>query len=124
MPFAKNAIVNAIQRDLPRVLVDTNIFVSGVISGGKPSVIIDSWKSQLFTLATSISLIEERITVLRRPKIQEYSVITEYTIEELISIIYSFADMLKNVPSEAERTRVRDPNDAHVLDAALAGKVD
>ena len=107
-----------------RVLVDTNIFVSGVISGGNPGIIIHSWKSNVFTLVTSIFLISELTTVLLRPKIQEYFGVTEYTINEILTRIYSVADILKNVPVEAMGTRVRDPNDTHIIAAALAGKVD
>ena len=107
-----------------RVLVDTNIVVSGVIAGGNPGIIIHSWKSNVFTLVTSIFLISELTTVLRRPKIQEYVGINEYIINEILTQMYSVADILKNVPVEAVGARVRDPNDAHVLAAALAGNVD
>lgn len=53
-----------------RVVLDTNVFVSGgTISVGPPSQIINHWRNQDFVLVVSPGLIAEYEEVLNRPKI-------------------------------------------------------
>jgi len=53
------------------VVLDTNVFISGIFwEGNFCSQIIDSWKKEEFTLVSSISIIEELTEILKDFKIQ------------------------------------------------------
>jgi len=53
---------------MPKVVLDTNVFVSAVIGHGKPRQLLQRGIDKEFTIVTSDSIIRELVTVLRRPK--------------------------------------------------------
>jgi len=56
----------------PRVVLDTNVFVSGLISPqGFPAAILKALRSRRFTLLSSPAVNEEIIEVLNRPHIRD-----------------------------------------------------
>ena len=55
-----------------RVVIDTNVIISGLISGkSPPGIIIDSWISREFIPVLSESMIEEINLTLQKPKIKK-----------------------------------------------------
>jgi putative PIN family toxin of toxin-antitoxin system len=50
-----------------RVVVDTNIIVSGYLGGALEGIIV-AWKSGKFALVVSKAIADEYLKVLRRPK--------------------------------------------------------
>jgi len=51
-----------------KAVIDTNIFISGLIGTGSSSAIIDSLANNAFKLVISYSLLDELLAVLNRPK--------------------------------------------------------
>ena len=52
-----------------RVLLDTNVVVSGLLTrGGHPSRIVDLWVERRFTVVVCPAILEEYLTVLLRPR--------------------------------------------------------
>jgi predicted nucleic acid-binding protein len=52
-----------------RIVVDTNIIVSGYLGGALEAIII-AWKSGKFTLVVSAAIVDEYLSVIKRPKFQ------------------------------------------------------
>ena len=53
-----------------RVVLDTNVFVSGIFwSGNYCSQLIDKWKNKKFELVSSVEIVEELVKTLRSFKI-------------------------------------------------------
>ena len=106
----------------PRVVIDTNLFISGVILPRGPlAELLDMWLKQLFILVIARKLIEELYEVLHRPKFTRYNVTEERitTIIEFIKKNSEKAPFLQQLP-----LIVRDSKDEKVLACALGGKVD
>jgi putative PIN family toxin of toxin-antitoxin system len=72
-------------RRLPRVVVDTNLFVSGLIAKrGLPHQLLDRWRKGSFVLLISEEQREEIKIVLDRPAIAERYGITPEERAELL----------------------------------------
>jgi len=102
-----------------RIILDTNVFVSGIFwEGNFCSQIIEKWKEKRFDLVSSIEIVDELVKTLLDFKIQmpkemikgwqkliiENSAIVEPTIK---------IDFIKE-----------DPNDNKFLEAAITGNAD
>lgn len=75
------------QPAMPRVVVDTNLFVRGLLKGPHTLPLIQAWKEERFTLVTSEALLAELFEVLARPRFRPY--FTREDIEELGQPIYA-----------------------------------
>jgi putative PIN family toxin of toxin-antitoxin system len=93
----------------PRVVLDTNVLVSGLL-GGSGLDVIRRWRQGDFVLIVSPQIFEEYETVLKRPKFG----LPEWLVEELLTFIREHADW---VEPQAQVEVVRDP-------AAVSGKAD
>ena len=59
---------------LQRVVLDTNVYVSGtVLSHGTPFDILEAWRRQAYVLITSEAIIAEIERVLHYPRIRDLS---------------------------------------------------
>jgi uncharacterized protein len=102
-----------------RAVLDTNIFISGVIhQAGLPGQILVAWRAGRFELITSAEINEEILEVLNRPRIRE-----KYHIEDRIidigAILYTQATLVE----PKHRLKVsKDPDDNKFLEAALQGR--
>lgn len=99
-----------------KVIIDTNVLVSGIFFGGIPEEIILAWKSNLFNLVISHDILEEYLEVVqdlqeRYPTVQALEIVQ--TLAVTSEITYSL--VLKEQISE-------DPDDDKFLAAALASK--
>ena len=106
---------------MPKVVVDTNVFVSGLL---KTSVtcrrIIHKLSKKEFILIVSHEILEELIEVIGRPKF--HHIIMRETAEKLIKAIRAKAILVK--PSKKLNLVKNDPDDDRFLEAALEGKAD
>jgi hypothetical protein len=102
---------------LLKAVIDTNLFVSSLISEkGSPAKLIERWKKGEFHLCISQPIIEEVFEVINRPKIKARFGIESEVIQELKSIILERAIISL---STYEVGRSPDPKDNMFIACAL-----
>lgn len=103
-----------------RATLDTNVFVSGLISRqGAPREIIDAWAAGDFTLVTSPYLISELRRVLTYPHITSRLRLTE---AELQVLFHELSEKSTVTAGALDLSGVtRDPKDDPVIACAVEG---
>lgn len=106
-----------------RVILDTNVLVSGLLAtSGPPRQIIDSWLAGSFTLVTSLYQINELHRVLTYPRIARRLRLTE---NELAVILRTLEERAEIILSEPDLSGVtRDPKDDAIVACAVKGQAD
>jgi len=106
-----------------RVVLDTNVLVSGLVARlGVPRQILDAWVEGCFTLVTSLYLVEELVHVLSYPRIAKRLRISSEEVEALLAALLSQAEV---VPGHLCLPGVtRDPKDDSVVACAKEGQAD
>jgi uncharacterized protein len=103
-----------------RVILDTNIFVSALLSGsGPPAKLVDAWADGGFRLISHPVQLEELRDVTRRPKIA--GLIGRAAAGRLVNQIALLAEMPEKLPP-IERSR--DPRDDFLVALCEAGEAD
>ena len=102
-----------------KVLLDTNIWISGLLWGGNPRKIIQLAIAEQILLYSSKLLIDELQATLAYPKLQRRLKKLEITAEELLVEVYRLIQLsqpilLSNIPD------LRDSKDKIVLETALS----
>lgn len=101
----------------PRVVLDTNVLVSGLL-GGTATEVIRRWRVGAFSLILSEEIFAEYEAVLKRPKFK----LPSWVVQELLGYIRGSAEWVESateLPIE-----LRDPADAKFLRAAVDGGAD
>ena len=101
-----------------RVVLDTNVLVSAVISEGKPRELLRKGISKEFCIVTSDLLLKELDTVLRRPKFKT----DEDEIHRIILALMQVAEVV-DVVSKLGMVE-EDPKDNMVVETAFDGNTD
>lgn len=106
-----------------RAVLDTNVFVSGLIGlKSPPRRIVDNWLDGQFTLVTSLHLVEELAHVLGYPRIVERIRLEQADVDAILATLLSQAEV---VPGELQLPGVtRDPKDDAVVACAVEGEAD
>ncbi len=101
-----------------RVVLDTNVLVSAIISDGKPRELLRRGISKQFAIVTSKLLLKELGVVLRRPKFKTSG-------DEVNRIIIALMQTAE-VVNVASKLRVvgDDPKDNMVIETAYDGSAD
>jgi len=107
-----------------RVVIDTNVIVSGILSRqGATAEILNAWRERRFLLLSSPAIVAEIRAVLRYPRIHRKYPLTDAEIDQVISLIEhdallvpGSADVAGSVPA--------DPKDEMFLACALEGQAD
>lgn len=103
-----------------RILLDTNIIVSGLISAkGPPGKLLDAWLSDN---AYELLISAEQLDELRR--VLGYEKISRIVSSERIDQLLRNLDAASIVEAIAEVTASPDPSDNLILGAAVAGDAD
>ncbi len=103
-----------------RVVLDTNIIVSGLLSGaGPPAKLLRLWLEGRFELITSNPQLDELSRVLAYKKIKER--IAPDQASDFLQHIDALAHVLESIPSVDFSP---DPDDNAIIATALEGKVD
>ena len=101
-----------------RVILDTNVFISGIFwEGNFCSQILDQWKNKNFELISSIEILDELTKTLRNFKIQ----MPEAMIEEWRNLIIENSVIVE--PIIKLKVIENDPDDNKFLEAGITGKV-
>jgi len=105
-----------------RVVVDTNVIVSGLISKrGFPYKIIDMWlDGKIFQPIICKRLQEEVNEVLRRLKIKNRANYDDRDIKTLLGILFNRAENIK--PKSLDKELFSDTQDHFLLELAISAK--
>ena len=103
-----------------KVVIDTNVFISGLLKSPSCRKIIDCLKETKFTLIVSPQILDELIGVIARPKF--HNVIVRETAEKLIETIKTQATLVK--PSQRFDVIKEDPADNRFLETSIEAKAD
>src|SRR5579875_153653 len=105
-----------------RVVVDTNVWVSALLStAGYPARILAALRARQFILLVSQPMLDELRDVLSRPRLVRKYGITEADADELIELLRTRAEEI--AVSGAVRV-CRDPDDDVVIETAVSGRAD
>ena len=102
-----------------RVVLDTNIIISGWLWSGSPRLILYSARQKQIQAVISESLLDELRDVLNRPKFTNRLNLIGKTVEEILAEYLSFSDIVE--PSQIIPVIDRDPDDDAVLACAIGG---
>jgi putative PIN family toxin of toxin-antitoxin system len=103
-----------------RVILDTNVLLSGLISpAGIPARLIDAWLDDRFTLISHALQLDELRDVSRREKIR--ALIRPSEAGRLMNQIAAIAEIPERLPAIQ---RSRDPRDDFLLGLCEAGHAD
>ena len=101
-----------------RVVLDTNVIISGLISPkGPPAGILKALKAGEFVLVTSQEINEEVLEVMDRPRLRDKYGLAEHMFD-IAFILWEQAEVISDLPV----VRVsKDPDDNKFLAASLGG---
>ena len=102
-----------------KVVIDTNVLISGLLKGRSTRPIINAFINNAFILVTSNKVLEELVWTIRKPKLTSF--IPEADSALLIALITEQARIVK--PSQ-KLTICRDKKDNILLECALEAKAD
>lgn len=102
-----------------RVVLDTNVLVSGLIMLGKPRELLSMISRREATLVLSKEILNELGKVTRRKKLTEYA--TEEQVERFVESLERIAEF---VEPESHLEVADDPKDDIVINAAIDGEAD
>lgn len=101
-----------------RVVLDTNVIISGLISPkGPPAGILKALKAGQFTLVTSQAINEEILEVMNRPRLRDKYGLADHMFD-IAFILWEQAEVIADLPPVKIS---RDPYDDKFLAAALGG---
>lgn len=107
-----------------RVVLDTNIFVSSLLTRtGTSAQLLDAWRNRQYLLVTSTAIVREIQAVVNYAHIRDKYALTDDDVDQFVSLLEEHALM---VPGQADvaGTIPEDPKDEIVLACALDGQAD
>jgi putative PIN family toxin of toxin-antitoxin system len=97
-----------------KVVLDTNVLISGIFFGGLPGRILNAWRSRKFQIAVSVEVLEEYIDVSERLTARYADI--EY--QGILGLIVENADLIQ--ASALTEPVCDDPDDDKFLACAVA----
>jgi len=101
-----------------RVVLDTNVLVSAIISDGKSRELLKKGIAKQYSLVLSDLIIKELIDVMRRPKFD----ISEDELQRTILALIRTAEVV-NVKTKIKAVK-EDPKDDMIIETAIDGCAD
>ena len=101
-----------------KVVLDTNIFISGIFWKGSSNRVITNWREGNFILVTSLEAVSEIIKILKDFKIK----LSDEMIKEWVDLIVRNSMIVE--PKEKIDAVKDDPKDNIFIETAVAGNVD
>ena len=105
------------------VLLDTNVWISGLLWGGNPRKIIQQAEQEQITIYLSLSLFQELEETLKYPKLQVRLQALGIAVNQLLLGVRQITQFCQPIPL-SEVPELRDPKDKIILEAALSVPVD
>jgi len=99
-----------------RIILDTNVFISGIFFSGPPSQILKAWGSHSFQIILSQDILDEYQRVAEDLS-SKYPAVDILPIIELVTIHAQFVDTQR-----VEIYVCEDPDDDKFIECAVAGK--
>ncbi len=96
------------------IVLDTNVFVSGIFWNGAPSEVLDLWQQQEITLCITPSILEEYIRV-GRILAKKYPTVA---IEPFLELLARYSKIFDDLPLYEPISR--DPDDDKFIACALS----
>ncbi len=104
----------------PRLVLDTNVFVSGLISmSGPPAQILRAIQTKQLVHLVSDPIVEEYLRVLAYPRIRKFKKITDEFIVKIAAYLVHETD---RVELFSNITLSQDPDDNVFLETAVDGR--
>jgi putative PIN family toxin of toxin-antitoxin system len=105
---------------LPRLVIDTNVFVSGLISGdGPPALILRAVRNKRAIHVVSDPIVEEYLRVLDYPRIRKFRNITDAFVADIAAyLVYQ----TERVELRSQIRMSADPDDDVFLNTAVDGR--
>lgn len=105
-----------------RVVLDTNVLVSALIRRASvPGALLEAWRDGRLEVVVSPALLAELERVLAYPRLRRYLALTA---DEARSLVAELRDVALIADAGYVEEVTRDPDDDHVLAAAVAGGAD
>lgn len=109
-----------------RVVLDTNVLVSGLaFAGGPPGRLVSAWRNGAFTLIMSDFVLSELNRVL--PRMSSRTRMSAVDVRDFLDSLRTASVMIEPDAAslaQALASGLRDPNDVPVLATALATRAD
>ncbi|MBM4431340.1 MAG: putative toxin-antitoxin system toxin component, PIN family [Chloroflexi bacterium] len=106
-----------------RVVLDTNVLVSGLIAeSGPPRALVDAWLDGQYTLISSLYQVQELNHVLSYPRIRERLRLEHAEIDAILATLLCEAELVAGHLAMPSVTR--DPKDDPLVACAVEGKAD
>ena len=106
-----------------KVVLDTNIWLSGIFWDGEASKIIEKAEKNEFEILISENILSEIVNVItRESKFQKHIINFKTSIEDILRTILSISTLIKT--KSTLNIIKSDPKDNIILEAALDGKAD
>lgn len=105
---------------LPRLVIDTNVFVSGLISGeGSPARILRKVRNKQAVHLVSDPIVEEYLRVLDYPRIRKFNNITDAFVADVAAyLVYQ----TERIELQSRISMSPDPDDDVFLNTAVDGR--
>jgi uncharacterized protein len=105
----------------PRVVLDTNVWISGLLWTGRPHETLRAAENGRLTLVVSPAIVEEVAEALGRPKFADRLVILRTSVRELVESLLSLTEV--STPRRVIPVVTADPEDDMILACARAARV-
>jgi uncharacterized protein len=105
-----------------RVVIDTNVWLSGLLWDGLPDQILQQVDSGTIQAIASEAILDELARTLDRPKLQRRLNQLGLKAAAIMLAVRQVVIVVKDVPIPVEN--LRDPKDAMIVAAAIVGKAD
>ncbi len=110
------------EKSLRATVVDTNLFVSGLINSlGLPRMLLEAWYAERHTLLVTEAVIAEYHRVLPRSRLRDKFGLSPETATAFLTQVRDRGVPVTPIPELALPVTVREVRDRHILAAALGG---